>query len=377
MSSDPSAPDPSPSLPLGGKYSALADFGLDEHFLALAHSESAEPLLGRVVGVHRRFWDVATEDGTARVTLAGKRWSAGKDARKDEAQPTVGDWVLLRRESSTAALVIEHVLPRRSVLSRNRVAVRGQNQAVAANIDLLAIVIACAHQGTTDHVAERSMNPRRIERYLTAARAGNVEPIVVLNKCDLDPGHQGPAGELAQRLGVPVVPCHTTSAEGLSTLIERLRARQTVALVGLSGVGKSSIVNRLLGEEAQRIGAERAEDARGRHTTTHRELFTTASGSLLIDTPGMREFGLGDAEAEDLTAFEDVERIGAECRFRDCAHGKEPGCAVRAAAARGELELDRVESYVTLVAELRARNEKRTRIRGRPSHESTIHDWDE
>ncbi len=372
MSSDPSPPQPAPRFP-----PALAEFGLDEHFLALARGASAEPLLARVVGVHRRFWDVAMDVGTMRVTLAGKRWSAGKDARKDEAQPTVGDWVLLRREPSTAALVIEHVLPRRSVLSRNRVAVRGQNQAVAANIDLLAIVIACAHQGTTDHVAERSMNPRRIERYLTAARAGNVEPIVVLNKCDLDPGHQGRASELVERLGVPVVPCHTTSAAGLSTLIERLHPRQTVALVGLSGVGKSSIVNRLLGEEAQRVSAERTEDARGRHTTTHRELFTTASGFLLIDTPGMREFGLGDAEADDLTAFQDVEQIGAECRFRDCAHGKEPGCAVRAAVARGQLELDRVESYVTLVAELRARNEKRTRSRGRPSHETTVHDWDE
>lgn len=353
------------------------DFGLDEHFLMLARRETPEPLLGRVLGVHRRFWDVVTESETTRVTLAGKRWSAGKDARKDEAQPTVGDWVLLRREPNTAALVIEHVLPRRSVLSRNRVAVRGQNQAVAANIDLLAIVIACAHQGTTDHVADRSMNPRRIERYLTAARAGNVEPIVVLNKCDLDPEHEARARELEQRLGAKVVPTRTNDDSGLALFVERLRARQTVALVGLSGVGKSSIVNRLLGEEAQRVQAERAEDARGRHTTTHRELFTTASGFLLIDTPGMREFGLGDAEAEDLTAFEDVERFGAECRFRDCAHGKEPGCAVRAAVARGELAEDRVESYVTLVGELRARNEKRTRIRGRPSHESTIHDWDE
>lgn len=377
MSSDPSAPDSPPSRPSAGGRSVLADFGLDEHFLGLAERASPEPLLGRVLGVHRRFWDVATESETTRVTLAGKRWSAGKDARKDEAQPTVGDWVLLRREPSTAALVIEHVLPRRSVLSRNRVAVRGQNQAVAANIDLLAVVVACAHQGTTDHVAERSMNPRRIERYLTAARAGNVSPIVVLNKCDLDPAHETRARELEQRLGVPVVPTHTTSRPGLEPLILRLEARRTVALVGLSGVGKSSIVNQLLGEEAQRVAAERTDDARGRHTTTHRELFTTAAGFLLIDTPGMREFGLGDAEAEDLTAFEDVERIGAACRFRDCAHGKEPGCAVRAAVASGALEEDRVESYVTLVAELRARNEKRTRIRGRPTHDSTIHDWDE
>ncbi|HSC88631.1 MAG TPA: ribosome small subunit-dependent GTPase A [Polyangiaceae bacterium] len=319
----------------------------------------------RVTGQHRREWDVVGVDLARRAVLAGKRW-AGDDVAFDEAQPTIGDWVAVRFPPDDGAPIIEHVLERRTVLARGAVARAGVRQLVVSNVDRVAIVAAFAAPGVQQAVAIRSLNPRRIERYLTATRKGGAEPLVVLHKADLVADAPARAAELAERLhGVPVVVTDAMSKNGLDALAAYLEPGQTLGFVGLSGVGKSTLVNQLVGRDAQRTSAERQRDARGRHTTTHRELFVTPGGWLLIDTPGMREFAVGDSGDADLSAFEDIVELAADCRFRDCRHAGEPGCAVEIAVREGRLATDRLDSYRSLADELRVADGRALR-RGGP-----------
>jgi ribosome biogenesis GTPase len=250
----------------------------------------------------------------------------------------VGDWVGLDR-----SLRIREIVPRRSSLVRRAVG-SSAPQLVAANLDRVFIVTA----------VDRDFNPRRIERYLTAIYDGGADPEIVLNKADLE--HDPDEIRAALDEVAPAVPVVFTSALGAEVTADfegRIVAGETVAFVGSSGVGKSSLVNRLCGEEVQRIGEVRAVDHKGRHTTTKRELFVTPSRALLIDTPGMRELGLFDASDGLSSTFEDVEAIAASCRFTDCAHAGEPGCAIGRAIESGVLSRDRWDSYQRLAAELR------------------------
>ncbi len=307
----------------------------------------------RVTGQHRREWDVAGVDLRRRAVLAGKRW-AKDDVAAEEAQPTIGDWVAVRVLPDDAPPVIEHILERRTELVRGAVGRPGSRQVIVANVDLVAVVAAFAVPEAQDAVALRSLNPRRIERYLTAVQKGGARALVLLHKADLRRESVEQAEELRARLsGTPVLLTNSESDDGLDPLLPFLEAGKTIGFVGLSGVGKSTIVNQLLGRSAQKTGASRDQDSRGRHTTTHRELFVTADGWLLIDTPGMREFALGDGEDADLSAFSDIAGWALECRFRDCRHDGEPGCAVEAAARSGALPADRLANYRTLAGELR------------------------
>lgn len=361
----------------------LTRLGFSAFFADQLVGASPDIIPARVVGQHRREWDVSCERGTARAVLAGKHWAQEHVAQVDDAQPTVGDWVGVRW-SEPGPPIIEILLKRRTSLSRTSASRRGARQTLVANVDHVAVVAAFAAADKHDAVAKRSLHPRRIERYVTAIEKGGAEPIVLLNKADLATDALETAELLQARLKTCRVVCTSCKQEeGLDPLLALFRPGTTIGLVGLSGVGKSSLVNRILGRDAQKVGEERAADARGRHTTTHRELFLTESGLLLIDTPGMREFAVADGTEEDLKSFDDIIQLAKNCQFRDCKHKNEPGCAVRAAVRSGKLVSDRLESYVTLASEL-----KETAVQpavkriGRPKRQkypkrNDRSDWDE
>ncbi len=341
----------------------LSKLGFDQFFQEQMETLDSGLTPARVVGQHRREWDVATEEGSERAVLAGRQWAQDHVVQLDDAQPAVGDWVALKKgDGDGVAPVIVQILKRKTELSRSSMARRGARQTLVANVDRVGVVAAFSRESAGENVSKRSLHARRIERYLAAVVAGGAKPIVVINKADLCTDPQTAAQELSRRLsGVDVVSVSTLTPSGLRDFERLIFPGQTVALVGLSGVGKSSIINQLLGKEAQKVSGERAHDGRGRHTTTHRELFFTPEGYCLIDTPGMREFALAEVSQSDLLAFSDITTWAEQCQFRDCGHKEEPGCAVVQAVARNELHPDRLEGYLELLVELAQLREQPTR----------------
>jgi ribosome biogenesis GTPase / thiamine phosphate phosphatase len=250
--------------------------------------------------------------------------------------------------------VIEQVLERRTFLARTSSKLRGLRQVIVANVDVIAVVAAFSPPEATAAVQQRSQHPRRIERFLTAIRPGGARPLVILNKADLVPDAQAQAERLAERIGAPTIALSAFSAEGTSSIQAYLARGETIGFVGQSGVGKSSLVNRVLGQDVHKIGSLREEDARGRHTTTHRSLLLGPGPVLVIDTPGLRELSISEGRPEDLAAFEDIEVLAEACRFRDCTHRDEPGCNVVHAVEAGLLPEDRLRNYRTLAGEVKA-----------------------
>jgi ribosome biogenesis GTPase len=264
------------------------------------------------------------------------------DAKGPEDFPAVGDWVALELLAHDHSGVIHDVLPRQTRFARPARGDIASAQVVAANVDVVLLVSGLDHD----------FNVRRLERYLALAWASGAEPVIVLNKADVCDDIAGRVADAA--LVAPGVPVRVVSAlegDGMDSLTPLLEPGKTVALLGSSGVGKSTIVNALLGYERQPTGAVRADDQRGRHTTTSRELLVMPSGALLIDSPGMRSVGMWEIEAGLADAFRDVEHFAAECRFSDCSHGTEPGCAVQRAIAEGALPAARLESQQKLARE--------------------------
>ncbi len=317
-------------------------------------SEGEEP--ARVTADYGVEYMLATLQGDMRATLPGKLRMA---IRKGQSlRPVVGDWVALepRRQEGTA--VIQTVLPRRTQLARKAAGRVSEEQVVAANVDTVFLVSALT----------RDLNPRRLERYLSVAWDSGAQPVLVLTQADLCDDVTAALERLAPL--VQDVPLHAVSSftgEGLEALEPYLRGPRTVALIGSSGVGKSTLINRLLGAARQEVGAVR-ENYKGRHTTTHRELFLLPQGGLVIDTPGMRELGLMENEEGVRTAFVDIEALAGNCRFSDCRHEREPGCAVREAVREGHLPAERLESFHKLVHETAERDAPRdappaTRVR--------------
>jgi ribosome biogenesis GTPase len=315
----------------------LSQLGWDASWEAAFEPYKQDGVVPARVGVkHHGPCVLLTEQGEIGGIPAGKL--------REEEMPAVGDWVAARPVPGERKAVIEAVLPRRTSFNRKEAFKRTAAQVVAANVDTVFLVTSFGPD----------LNPRRMERYLTAAWESGSEPVIILTKLDLALDPDGEALELeAIAYGVPVLRVSSVTGEGLESLAPYLAEGRTVALLGSSGVGKSTLVNRLAGREVLAVRELRG-DGRGRHTTSHRELVPLPGGGVLLDTPGMRELQLWDAPTGITATFTDVEELAAECRFSDCSHEREPGCAIRAALAGGTLDRERWESYGKLQRELRA-----------------------
>jgi len=295
---------------------------------------------GRVALEERGAYRLYTEQGELNARVRGKlRFESAGPADF----PAVGDWVSINRRENDQLVQIHAVLPRRGKFSRKSAGANTEEQVVAANVDTVFLVQGLDHD----------FNLRRLERYLVAAYESNASPVVILSKSDLCEDVSIKVGEAESAAqGTPIHAISSVTGEGVETLNKYILPGVTVAFLGSSGAGKSTLINRIVGEELQRTAEVRLHDSRGRHTTTHRELFVLKTGGLLIDTPGMRELQLWDAGGSLGEAFSDVESIAAGCYFSNCRHQNEPGCAVREALSNGTLDADRYEHYTKLEREL-------------------------
>jgi ribosome biogenesis GTPase / thiamine phosphate phosphatase len=337
----------------------LSTLGWDESLAEQFEADAANGLIaGRVAVQHRGAYDVLTELGELRCDVAGRLYEESGSAAD---LPAVGDWVAIAPRAEEDAGTIQAVLPRRTKFSRKTAWQASEEQVLAANVDVVFIVSSLNEE----------LNLRRLERYLILARESGAQPVVLLTKSDL--AHDDPVGARASVVSVAAdIPVHTLSSvtgEGIDTVRSYLRPGVTAALLGSSGVGKSTLVNRLVGNELLET-QELRSDGQGRHTTVRRELVQLPGGALVIDTPGMRELQLWVADEALEETFDDVTSLFEHCRFADCSHESEPGCAVKAALADGTLPQERWDSYLKLEAELahlerrldkRAQSEERKR----------------
>jgi ribosome biogenesis GTPase len=323
--------------------SALTVLGWDPGWAAAFAPFSAtgwQP--ARVVAAHRAAWVLATPAGDRDAVIAGR---LRHEALGSADLPAVGDWVAVAGGSDDGdPAVIRAILPRRAVFRRG--AEEGHaidDQVIAANVDVALVVAGL----------DGDFNLRRLERYIAVAYAGGAVPVVVLNKTDVAADLEGvrtAAGGVAP--GTEVVAISARTGDGVAGLAARfLSPGRTAVVLGSSGVGKSTLVNTLLGRDHLRTAAVRQDDSHGRHTTTHRELVRLPGGALLIDTPGIRSLGVAGASDGLASAFADIEDLAADCRFRDCRHDGEPGCAVRTELADGRLSQDRFASHRKLEKE--------------------------
>jgi ribosome biogenesis GTPase len=316
----------------------LAALGWGEPFVGSFHAHAALGRApGRVVAQDRELYLVATAVGEVRAAVSGRfRFEAANDAA---AFPAVGDWVALDLRAADAT--IHALLPRRSAFSRLAAGKETRRQVVGANVDVVFVMTSLNHD----------FNARRLERYVAAAWESGARPVVVLSKADV--AEDLDATLLTAEAAAPGVPVLVTSAvdgTGIDDVRRYLGPAVTVALVGSSGVGKSTLINALAGQDLQLVAAIRDDDSRGRHTTTRRELVRLDDGALVLDTPGMREFALLDDDGL-ASSFADLEAVATDCRFSDCTHRAEPGCAVLAATRDGTLAPDRLQSYRKLARE--------------------------
>jgi len=314
----------------------LEDFGWNDRFESLFDSYRSNNLIpARVIRVDRGALTAQGAEETVTAVVAG-----ALDPQGELGPPAVGDWVGL--DLTTDSAVVRVILPRTGVLSRRRPGSADQGQAVAANVDVVLIVES----------VERGPNPRRIERAVALAWDAGATPVVVLTKTDLCEDIDEAVA--TAREGAPfseVVQVSAVTGYGVGRLDDYLSRGSTAVLIGPSGVGKSTLTNRLLGEERLAVSHVREGDAKGRHTTTHRELVVLPSGGCLIDTPGIRELGLWLDPGSVTPAFPEIEAAAEHCRFRDCRHEAEPGCAVVADVEDGVLDPKRLASYHRLLRE--------------------------
>ncbi len=295
----------------------------------------------RIIEQHRSGYVVAEGPGEGHTTESPAEWQRAPNYRKgglaSEERAAVGDWVLVEGEGTRSRIVA--LLPRHSAIKRAAAGEHYKQQVIAANVDTVFVVCGL----------DADFNPRRIERYLLLVQGSGSTPVVVLTKADKTEGTRESIDALDEvaRTGVAVVAVNAKQPDSVAALAPWLQPGTTAVLVGSSGAGKSTLTNTLLGIERMKTGEVRASDARGRHTTTHRALIPLPTGACLIDTPGMRE--LKPTGEEDVAEnFSDIDALSEQCRFRDCRHEREPGCAVRAAIQEGRLDPERYANYLKL-----------------------------
>ncbi len=312
---------------------SIIRWGWDGYFEAVwsdGDRESAVP--ARVVAQHRGCWHIAGDFGERTAEAAGKLRLA---AQEGADWPAVGDWVAVELDPASGPALIREVLPRRSAFVRKTPGKKIAEQVLAANVDTLLLVSAL----------DGDFNPRRVERYLAQCWESGAKPVIVLNKADACRDAREKAAEMEKvALGAEVCVVSAKTGQGLRELEPLLRPGKTLAMLGSSGVGKSTLANRLLGDARQEVREVRESDSRGRHTTTARQLFVLPGGALLMDTPGLRELQLWDAAEGMAQAFADIDELAEQCRFSDCRHQGEPGCAVLAALDAGVLDSARLEN---------------------------------
>ena len=318
----------------------LKNLGWHEFFEAKradGNRESCVP--ARIVSQHRGLWRAAGEFEECWAEPSGK---LRLEADSGGVWPVVGDWVEVSFAPPSDRAAIQMVLPRRSQFSRASPGKHVQQQVIAANVDVALLIVAL----------DGDFNVRRTERYLAQCREAGARPVIVLNKADAceDIGSKMKEME-AVALGAPILSISGLTGENVGALLGYLVEGETHILLGSSGTGKSTLANRLLGEMIQDTGEVRESDSKGRHTTTARQLFILPSGALLMDTPGLRELQLWDAAEGVAQTFADIDELVARCRFQDCRHASEPGCAIREALSDGTLNAARFESYGKLQRE--------------------------
>ena len=303
---------------------------------SLPNFENHPGIPARVTAVHKERYEIVCEHGMTHARLKTREYYVDS-----QEFPTAGDFVMIQYIPNGDSQILA-TLPRKTFFSRRDPGPIPRDQAVAANFDYVFIMQSLNH----------NFNPKRLERYLTLAWQSGATPVILLTKADLVEDYWEyltQVERVAAGVNTHVVSAHT--GYGLPRLNSYLQPGKTVVFLGSSGVGKSSLVNALAGEEIMNVSAIREEDSRGRHTTTHRQLIRMKSGVMIIDTPGMRELGMWDVSEGLGDAFADVERFIGKCRFSDCKHQREPGCAINAAIAAGELDPERWESYQKLSQE--------------------------
>jgi ribosome biogenesis GTPase / thiamine phosphate phosphatase len=335
----------------------LNDIGWTPFFAEQFSSYAQTGLIpARVVQQHRDASTVWCEQGELRAEATGRFLH---QATRRAEHPAVGDWVAISPLPAENRATLHAVLKRRGRFSRQAPGDNTEEQVIVANVDTAFLVC-----GLDD-----DFNLRRLERYLTTVWDSGAAPVILLNKADLCPDAPALIAKVeAVAYGVPVHPVSATEGDGLEAVRQHLEPGHTVALLGSSGVGKSTLVNALSTEDLMRTGVVRQDDSRGRHTTSHRQMFRLPGGALLIDTPGLRELQIWGDEEDLGQAFSDIAALAKQCRFRDCAHGREPGCAVRQALENGCLEAKRYRSYLKLqkeLAYLEQRQEEKSHLIGR------------
>lgn len=320
---------------------SILRWGWNDYFEAVwKDSECRNTVPARVIAQGRGIWRVAGDFGECQAEAAGRLRLAAEEGAD---WPAVGDWIAAELRDQGSAAQIHEVLPRRSRFVRKMAGKKLAEQVIAANVDVALLVSSL----------DGDFNPRRVERYLSQCWESGAKPVVVLNKADVCEAPQEKIEEMERvAMGVSVCVVSAKTGQGFDELRKYLAPGQTLVLLGSSGVGKSTIVNRLLGHAIQEVQEVRESDSRGRHTTTVREIFALPGGALLMDTPGLRELQLWDADEGISQTFVDIESLAARCRFPNCRHAGEPGCAVQAAIDSGLLGIARLENWRKLQREL-------------------------